>query len=72
MQPRTCKRGGHKRLAIRPAKPAEAPRAKLHTGSGTDTVTDFYWGLHSYVWTNSGDVIKLYNAAGVLVDSYSY
>ena len=47
-------------------------RVRLHTGSGTDTATALYWGRHSYVWTNSGDVIELYDAAWVLVDSYSY
>ena len=47
-------------------------RVKLHTGSGANTATDLYWGRGSAVWNNGGDVIKLYNAAWVLVDSYNY
>jgi hypothetical protein len=29
-------------------------RVKLHTGSGTNTATDLYWGQRSHVWNNTG------------------
>jgi len=27
----------------------------LHTGSGTNTSANRYWGSHNYIWNNSGD-----------------
>ena len=45
---------------------------KLHTGSGTDTATDLYWGRGSAVWNNEGDTVYLFDSAWNLVDSYSY
>jgi endonuclease YncB( thermonuclease family) len=44
----------------------------LHTGSGTDTSTDLYWGYASAVWNNSGDTATLTDDAGSTVDTYSY
>jgi beta-lactamase superfamily II metal-dependent hydrolase len=31
----------------------------VHTGSGTDTATDLFWGLGSSVWNNAGDTATL-------------
>lgn len=45
---------------------------KLHTGKGTNTATDVYWGRGRAVWNNDGDTVYLYNSASVLVDLYSY
>ncbi|WEL28721.1 MBL fold metallo-hydrolase [Haloferax volcanii] len=28
----------------------------LHTGTGTDTSTDYYWGSGSAIWNNGGDI----------------
>jgi hypothetical protein len=42
---------------------------RLHTGNGTNTRTDRYWGLENYVWNNGGDTARLRNAAGVLIDT---
>jgi endonuclease YncB( thermonuclease family) len=39
----------------------------LHTGSGTDTSTDLYWGSGSPVWNNSGDTVFVYDDTGTLV-----
>ncbi|WP_254820846.1 lamin tail domain-containing protein [Haloglomus halophilum] len=45
----------------------------LHTGSGTDTETDLYWGSGSPIWNNGGDTVIITNADGdeVLRESYS-
>lgn len=45
----------------------------LHTGTGTDTATDLYWGAQSAVWNNAGDTITVITADGetVLEESYS-
>jgi len=51
---------------------AAGGRVKLHTGWGTDTATDLYWGRSSAVWNNGGDTVYLYDADWNLVDEYSY
>jgi hypothetical protein len=50
------------------------PRASvtLHTGSGTNTSTNLYWGSRAYIWTNTGDTAYLKNSAGTLRDSCSW
>jgi len=46
---------------------------KLHSGTGTDTRTDLYWGAAgSAIWNNSGDTVKVVNPQGRIVESYSY
>jgi competence protein ComEC len=45
---------------------------RLHTGSGTNSATDLYWGRGAAVWNNGGDTVYLYDEAWNLVDSYSY
>ena len=41
---------------------------KLHTGSGSDTQTDLYWGMTgSAVWNNGGDTVKVLDAQGHIV-----
>lgn len=46
---------------------------KLHTGSGTDTQTDLYWGkTGTAVWNNTGDTVKLLDPQGHVVLSQSY
>ena len=44
----------------------------LHTGSGTDTATDLYWGSGSPIWNNAGDTLTVTNSDGeeVLQESY--
>jgi hypothetical protein len=52
------------RLRLGPGK-----AVRLHTGKGTNTRTDRYWGLENYVWNNTGDTARLRNAAGILIDT---
>ncbi|MCE7990161.1 MAG: LysM peptidoglycan-binding domain-containing protein [Caldilinea sp. CFX5] len=42
----------------------------LHTGSGDDTTVALYWGQSEPVW-QSGSVVRLLNAEGALVNSYT-
>ncbi|WP_276301891.1 lamin tail domain-containing protein [Halorussus lipolyticus] len=44
---------------------------RLHSGDGTDSSTDLYWG-GSYIWNNGGDTCYLYDASGSLHTQYSY
>lgn len=44
----------------------------LHTGSGTDTDTDLYWGYGSPVWNNGGDTVYVFDDTGAEVLAYSY
>ena len=39
----------------------------LHTGSGTDTDTDVYWGRSGAVWNNDGDTVTVRAANGTVV-----
>jgi hypothetical protein len=44
----------------------------LHTGKGTNTSTNRYWGLGWYVWNNTGDTAYVRSSAGTLIDSCSW
>jgi len=48
-------------------------RVTLHTGSGTDTASDLYWGAGAPVWNNAGDTIIVETADGtrLLAESYT-
>jgi competence protein ComEC len=50
---------------------AEA-QVTLHTGSGTDTEADLYWGYGNPIWNNDGDTIIVRKATGeeVLREEY--
>lgn len=42
----------------------------LHTGEGTDTETDLYWGASgSAIWNNNGDTVKVLDPQGHVVAS---
>lgn len=45
---------------------------KVHTGKGTNTAYDKYWGRSWYVWNNTGDTATLYNAAGAKAHTCSW
>ncbi len=47
-------------------------RLTLHTGSGTDTETDLYWGSGSPIWNNGGDTVRVTNSQGEEVLSETY
>ncbi|WP_332900208.1 lamin tail domain-containing protein [Haladaptatus sp. CMSO5] len=42
-----------------------------HTGSGTDSTTDLYWGRGGGVWNNGGDTAYVYDDNGRLAASQS-
>ncbi len=45
----------------------------LHTGTGSDTSTDLYWGkTGSAVWNNGGDTVSVYDDSDALYTSKSY
>ena len=44
----------------------------LHTGTGTDTQTDRYWGESGAIWNNGGDTVTVRNADGAVVIERSY
>ena len=44
----------------------------LHSGSGTDTATDLYWGADSAIWNNGGDTISVTDANGDKVIEHTY
>lgn len=44
----------------------------LHTGSGTDTGSDLYWGRQSAVWNNDGDTVVVTTDTGEEVLRVSY
>jgi len=44
----------------------------LHTGSGSDTGSDLYWGYGSAVWNNGGDTVTVTTNTGEVVIEESY
>lgn len=44
----------------------------IHTGRGSNTRTDLYWGKDWYVWNNDGDTAALKSKAGIRVDRCHY
>lgn len=51
-----------------------APRAWVmgHTGSGTDTLTNLYWGAKKPIWDNKGDTAILEDNNGRIINIYVY
>lgn len=45
---------------------------KVHTGRGTNTSTDRYWGLKGYVWNNDKDTAYYYHLHSTVIDKCSY
>ena len=50
------------------------PNAKItiHTGSGENTNTDFYWGSGQPIWNNGGDTVIVVDTEGTTVLRESY
>lgn len=44
----------------------------VHTGSGTDTAVDLYWGSGSPIWNNGGDTVIVRNNEGDVVVKETY
>lgn len=47
-------------------------RLTIHTGSGTDSATELYWGQSSPVWNNGGDTVILRDDIGTTVIEEAY
>ena len=45
---------------------------RIHTGKGTNSQTNRYWGQGWYVWNNTGDRATLKDNNGNLIDRCSY
>jgi hypothetical protein len=45
---------------------------RLHTGPGTDSETDLYWGSTAAVWDNGSDTITVLDPGGRVVISHLY
>ena len=52
---------------------AASETVTLHTGSGTSTPSELYWGSGSPIWNNDGDTVIVTNANGerVLAEPYT-
>jgi hypothetical protein len=44
----------------------------LHTGRGTNTHANLYWGRRAYVWNNTGDEAWLKNGSGTTKDTCTF
>lgn len=44
----------------------------VHTGKGTNTSTNRYWGSGNYIWNNTGDTATLKNSAKSTIDTCSW
>ena len=51
---------------------APGGQVTLHTGSGTDTETNRYWGRNGAVWNNGGDTVTVRDASGRVVARRTY
>lgn len=47
-------------------------KVTVHTGRGTNTRRDLYWGRSAYTWGDDSDTAYLYNRAGKLIDRCTY
>jgi Lamin Tail Domain len=45
---------------------------RVHTGSGTNTASNRYWGSGNYIWNNTGDTATLRNPAGKTINSCKF
>jgi hypothetical protein len=52
--------------------PSPGASAQVWTKSGTNTVTDLYWGSGSAIWNNTDDCAYLRDSGGTAVDTYCY
>ncbi|MEP7060629.1 MAG: lamin tail domain-containing protein [Actinomycetota bacterium] len=54
-------------FTLRPGK-----SVRVHTGSGSNTSTDLYWGETVYVWGDDSDTATLQNRAGTVMSTCSW
>ena len=46
--------------------------AKIHTGHGSNTRKNVYWGSGNYIWNNDGDTATLKRPGGTVADRCHY
>ncbi|UPM45315.1 lamin tail domain-containing protein [Halocatena salina] len=63
---------GHTYMFPSGASLAAGGTVTLHTGSGSDTASDRYWGSSSAIWNNGGDTVTVTDSAGTVMTSQSY
>ncbi len=51
---------------------AAGKAVRVHTGSGSNTAGNLYWGEGYYIWNNTGDTATLRNSAGTVVSRCAY
>jgi competence protein ComEC len=44
----------------------------LHTGGGSNTATDLYWGSESPIWNNGGDTVTVRDSSSAIVIEEEY
>ncbi|MFB6071766.1 MAG: lamin tail domain-containing protein [Halobacterium sp.] len=63
---------GHEYVVPAGFELAAGARVTLHTGRGTDTGSELYWGRDSPVWNNGGDTVTVRDSSGDVVDEETY
>ncbi|WP_330633591.1 lamin tail domain-containing protein [Halocatena halophila] len=63
---------GHSYTFPSDASIAAEATVTLHTGSGSDTTSDRYWGASGAVWNNGGDTVTVTDSSGSVVATKSY
>jgi P pilus assembly chaperone PapD len=53
-------------------KLAPGDTMRIHTGRGSNTKHNLYWGLRWYVWNNTGDKAYLNNSHATRIDTCSW
>lgn len=48
----------------------QASIVRVHTGKGTDTISDLYWGQDKLIWTNDKPQLFLFDTFGAIVDRW--
>jgi len=51
---------------------AAGASVRVHTGRGTNSATNLYWGSRAYIWNNTGDKATLENTAGTTMSTRSW
>lgn len=69
---RTAANGGNQVYKFPTFKLAAGAVVRVHSGKGTRTAHDLYWGLSHFVWGNSSDTAYLRNSSGTLIDTCGY
>ena len=69
---RTSTEGGNIVFTFPLFKLRPGRRVTLHSGRGSKTTTDVYWGRSNYVWGDDSDTAYLFNRTGRQIDRCHY